>query len=125
MLIIKGDFLWIYIIIGVHMLFCILLDLWLNYNSYRNDEKHWFWKTRDCLLKALSSIYLYHPFRCCPCLFTQNLSLRYPDLTLLRPYYNAKRTREILISNIHLLSPQKWSQFVHFNIEKVFPRGQP
>jgi hypothetical protein len=43
----------------------------------------------------------------------------------LRPYYTAKRTREILISNIHLLSPQKWSQFVHFNIEKVFPRGQP
>ena len=46
-------------------------------------------------------------------------------ITLLRPYYIAKRTREILISNIHLLSPQKWSQFVHFNIEKVFPRGQP
>ena len=44
---------------------------------------------------------------------------------LLRPYYTAKRTREILISNIHLLSPQKWSQFVHFDIEKVFPRGQP
>ena len=44
---------------------------------------------------------------------------------LLRPYYTAKRTREILISNIHLLSPQKWSQFVHFNIEKLFPRGQP
>ena len=36
--------------------------------------------------------------------------------TLLRPYYIAKRTREILISNIHLLSPQKWSQFVPFNI---------
>ena len=45
--------------------------------------------------------------------------------TLLRPYYTAKRTREILISNIHLLSPQKCSQFVHFNIEKAFPRGQP
>ena len=45
--------------------------------------------------------------------------------TLLRPYYIAKRTREILISNIHLLSPQKWSQFVHFDTEKVFPRGQP
>ena len=44
---------------------------------------------------------------------------------LLRPYYIAKRTRENLISNIHLLSPQKWSQCVHFNIEKVFPRGQP
>ena len=44
---------------------------------------------------------------------------------LLRPYYTAKRTREILISNFYPLSPQKWSQFVHFNIEKVFPRGQP
>ena len=44
---------------------------------------------------------------------------------LLRPYYTAKRTRKLLISNIHLLSPQKWSQFVHFNIEKVFPRRQP
>ena len=44
---------------------------------------------------------------------------------LLRPYYTAKRTREIAESNIHLLSPQKRSQFVHFNIEKVFPRGQP
>ena len=43
---------------------------------------------------------------------------------LLRPYYTAKRTREILISNIHLLSPQ-WSQFVHFNMEKVFLRRQP
>ena len=31
----------------------------------------------------------------------------------------------LLISNIHLLSPQKWSQFVIFNIEKAFPRGQP
>ena len=37
-------------------------------------------------------------------------------VALLRPYYIAKRTREMLISNIHLLSPQKWSQFVHFNI---------
>ena len=45
--------------------------------------------------------------------------------TLLRPYDTVKRTREILISNIHLLSPQKWSQFVIFNIEKAFPRGQP
>ena len=36
--------------------------------------------------------------------------------TLLRPYDTVKRTREILISNIHLLSPQKWSQFVHFNM---------
>ena len=45
--------------------------------------------------------------------------------SLLRPYYIAKRTREILISNIHLLSPQKGSQFVHFDIEKVFLRGQP
>ena len=32
---------------------------------------------------------------------------------------------KLLISNIHLLSPQKWFQFVHFNIEKVFPRRQP
>ena len=45
--------------------------------------------------------------------------------SLLRPYYTAKQTRNLLISNIHLLSPQKWSQFVHFNIEKVFPRRQP
>ena len=44
---------------------------------------------------------------------------------LLRPYYIANRTREILISNIHLLSPQKWSQFVDFDIEKEFPREQP
>ena len=32
---------------------------------------------------------------------------------------------KLLTSNIHLLSPQKWSHFVHFNIEKVFPREQP
>ena len=32
---------------------------------------------------------------------------------------------KLLTSNIHLLSPQKWSQFVHLNREKVFPRGQP
>ena len=47
------------------------------------------------------------------------------NTTLLRPYYIANRTRKILISNIHLLSPQKWPQLVDFNIEKVFPRGQP
>ena len=62
--------------------------------------------------------------------------------SLLRPYYIAKRTRGIaenmtmfwerakmagnnLTSNIHDYSPQKVSHFVHFNIEKVFPRGQP
>ena len=32
---------------------------------------------------------------------------------------------KLLTSNIHLLSPQKWSQFVHFNVEKVFLRSQP
>ena len=32
---------------------------------------------------------------------------------------------KLLTSNIHLLSPQKWSLFVHLNIEKIFPRGQP
>ena len=46
-------------------------------------------------------------------------------VALSRPHYTAKRTRKILISNIHLLSSQKWSQFVHFNIEKVYLRGQP
>ena len=30
-----------------------------------------------------------------------------------------------LTSNIHLLSPQKWSQFFHLDREKIFPRGQP
>ena len=47
------------------------------------------------------------------------------SFALLRPYYIANRTKEILISNIHLLSPQKWSQFVDFDIEKEFPREQP
>ena len=47
------------------------------------------------------------------------------SFALLRPYYIANRTREILISNIHLLSPQKWSLFVDFDIEKEFPREQP
>ena len=32
---------------------------------------------------------------------------------------------KLLTSNIHLLSPQKWSQFVHLNRENIFPRGQP
>ena len=54
------------------------------------------------------------------------ISLKYnPTIAQLRPYYIANRTREILISNIHLLSPQKWSQFVDFDIEKEFPREQP
>ena len=52
-------------------------------------------------------------------------SLVLPGTPLLRPYYTAKRTREITERNIHLLSPQKRSQFLHFDIEKVFPRGQP
>ena len=55
----------------------------------------------------------------------KEILVRGMGMALLRPYYTVKRTREILISNIHLLSLQKWSQFVHFNIEKVFPRGQP
>ena len=36
------------------------------------------------------------------------------NIALLRPYFTAKRTRKLLISNIHLLSPQKWSQLVDF-----------
>ena len=32
---------------------------------------------------------------------------------------------KLLTSNIHLLSPQKWSQFVHLNRENIFSRGQP
>ena len=32
---------------------------------------------------------------------------------------------KLLTSNIHLLSPQKWSQFVHLNRENIFLRGQP
>ena len=57
--------------------------------------------------------------------FPENLFYCISANTLLRPYYTAKRTSQNLNSNIHLLSPQKWSQFVHFNVEKVFPRGQP
>jgi len=43
------------------MAVCILVDLWLNIEKYTGDNKHWFWKARDCLLKSFSTIYLYHP----------------------------------------------------------------
>ena len=41
--------------------------------------------------------------------------LRAP-IPLLRPYCIAKRTREMLISKIHILSLQNWSQLVHFSL---------
>ena len=61
LLAIGGDFVQIYAIIGGHMAICILVDLWLNIEKYTGDNKHWFWKARDCLLKSFSTIYLYHP----------------------------------------------------------------
>ena len=57
----KGSYSYIYLIIGCHMSLTILLDLWLNSYKYRNENQHWFWKTRDCFMKAFSSIYMYHP----------------------------------------------------------------
>ena len=57
----RQAFTYIYVIIGSHMALTIALDLWLNSYKYRIEKKHWVWKIRDCLLKAFSSIYMYHP----------------------------------------------------------------
>ena len=57
----KDSFCYIYVIIGCHMALTISLDLWLNAYKYRAKKPHWFWKIRDCLMKAFSSIYMYHP----------------------------------------------------------------
>ena len=39
---------------------CNISDaFWLQKN--RSQNKHWFWKCRDCLLQAFSSIYLHFP----------------------------------------------------------------
>ena len=54
----KDTFFAIYVI-GVHMLAIILLDIGFNFKRYKGNN--WFWTLRDCLLKAFSSIYLYHP----------------------------------------------------------------
>ena len=51
----------IYVVIGGHMCLCMLLDLWLNFDKYTGENRHYFWKIRDCLLKAFSTIYIYHP----------------------------------------------------------------
>ena len=57
----KSPFTQIYIVIGSHMFICMLLDLWLNFDKYTGEKRHCFWKIRDCLLKAFSTIYIYHP----------------------------------------------------------------
>ena len=56
-----NNFLGIYIILGIHMSICAGLELWLNWKRYTHEKKHWLWKARDGLLKAFSSIYIYHP----------------------------------------------------------------
>ena len=43
------------------MAISIVLDLWLNWKIYMNRKMFWFWKFRNCILKAFSSIYIYHP----------------------------------------------------------------
>ena len=55
------NFLGMYIVIGIHMAISIVLDLWLNWKIYMNKKMFWFWKFRNCILKAFSSIYIYHP----------------------------------------------------------------
>jgi len=55
-----NQFLGIYIILGIHMSICAGLELWLNWKRY-TQKKHWLWKARDGLLKAFSSVYIYHP----------------------------------------------------------------
>ena len=57
----NSPFTQIYIVIGGHMFICMLLDLWLNFDKYTGEKRHCFWKIRDCLLKAFSTIYIYHP----------------------------------------------------------------
>ena len=57
----NSPFTQIYAVIGGHMCLCMLIDLWLNFNKYTGENRHCFWKIRDCLLKAFSTIYIYHP----------------------------------------------------------------
>ena len=57
----NSPFTQIYIVIGSHMCLCMLLDLWLNFDKYTCENRHCFWKIRDCLLKAFSTIYIYYP----------------------------------------------------------------
>ena len=57
----NSPFTQIYVVIGSHMCLCMLIDLWLNFNKYTGENRHCFWKIRDCLLKAFSTIYIYHP----------------------------------------------------------------
>ena len=40
---------------------CAVLDIVLKWREYHNDEKCWFWKIRDWILRAFSTIYIYHP----------------------------------------------------------------
>ena len=59
----------------------------------------------DCLLRLFSTLNV-HTQQCRAALQQKSKQTEPKTNALLRPYYTAKRTREILISNIHLLSPQ-------------------
>ena len=52
-------FLCIYAIIGGHLAFVLILDVWLNWKNV--NGKHWFWKAKSFIIRAFSSIYVHFP----------------------------------------------------------------
>ena len=55
-----GKFVYIYLIVGTHVMIVFCLDVWLNWASFAAG-KHWFWKGKDFVIRAFSSIYIHFP----------------------------------------------------------------
>ena len=54
-----GDFVYIYLIVGTHVMTVFCFDIWLNWASLA--EKRWFWKGKNFVIRAFSSIYIHFP----------------------------------------------------------------
>ena len=55
-----GKFVYIYLIVGTHVMIVFCLDVWLNWASFAAG-KHWFWKGKDFVIRAFSSMYIHFP----------------------------------------------------------------
>ena len=54
-----GEFIYIYVIVGIHIMIVFCLDIWLNWTSF--EGKHWFWKGKDFVIRAFASMYIHFP----------------------------------------------------------------
>ena len=98
---------------------CPTLTQELDNVSYNHSLIHLQSKILAKTIKLFSEII--PVFKICHMLVIRRLSLiHYLDLST-----QPNEPEKLLSSNIHLLSPEKWSQFVDLSREKIFLRGQP